>query len=132
MDDNLKLLVLDLGEHPPASQADDTLGRALDTVAEYGVEVHQSSGRILVVDAPDLTQADLQEAVPAARLLPLDADIPDLFPPLDESETLFVAGLRISTSAGYRREKAAQKPGESPEEQLMFTAPCMPGGENNG
>ena len=132
MDDNLKLLVLDLGEFPTKTQPGGDVGLALDTVAMAGAHVRQSSGRLLVVDAPELDQTALQESVPGSRLLNLDDTVADLVPPLDESETLFLEGLRISSSAEYRQEKAQQTPGESPEEQLMFTAPCVPGGENNG
>ncbi|MFO7690291.1 MAG: hypothetical protein R6W83_07015 [Cryobacterium sp.] len=132
MNGNLKLIVLDLGEYPSETQPGGDVGRALDTVAQSGAQVRQSSGRLLVVDAPELNQTELQQSVPGAQLLSLHAPVADLVPPLDESETLFLEGLRISTSAAYRRDKARQTPGESPEEQLMFTAPCLPDGESNG
>lgn len=132
MDDNLKLLVLDLGEFPSEAQPGGDVGLALDTVAQTGAHVRQSSGRLLVVDAPELNQTELQESVPGSQLLNLDDQVADLVPPLDDSERLFLEGLRISSSAEYRQLKAQQIPGESPEEQLMFTAPCVPGGESNG
>ena len=132
MDDNLKLLVLDLGEFPSKARPGGDVGLALDTVAQTGAQVRQSSGRLLVIDAPELQQAELQQSVPGSQLLNLDAQVADLVPPLDESETLFLEGLRISSSAEYLQRKARQTPGESPEEQLMFTAPCLPGGEHNG
>lgn len=131
MDGNLKLLVLDLERFAAANESGPDVAQALDNVAQSGAQVRLSSGRILVVEAPELTEYDVQESVPGARLMPLDAEIADLEPPLDESETLFLEAFRISSSAKYQREKALQVPGESPEEQLMFTAPCVPGGEGN-
>lgn len=127
MEGNLKLLVLDLKDFTPPTA--DGLARALDSVADTGTRVRQSSGRILLVDSPEQDEARLGEDLPGARVLPLDADVPELTPPLDESETLFLDALRIRSSAGYQRQKAGQKAGESPEEQLMFTASCVPGGE---
>lgn len=130
MDGNLKLLVLDLKD--AATLERDGLARALDSVADTGTRVHESSGRILVVDSPDPHDSRLGDQLPGARLLPLDADVPELDTPLDDGEALFLDALRIRASAGYQRQKASQKAGESPEEQLMFTASCVRDGESDG
>lgn len=132
MESNAKFLVLDVGHDKPRPGDRTAVARALDSVVSSGATFRHSSGRIVVVEASDAQAERLTAEIPGARLVPFDADVSALIPDLDTSELLFLEAVRIRNSATYQQEKAGQTPGDSPEEQLMFTAPCIPGGESNG
>ncbi|KGJ77535.1 hypothetical protein GY21_07470 [Cryobacterium roopkundense] len=132
MESNVRLLILDLGQQRPESGATSSVGRALDSVLASGATFRHSSGRIVVVEVAGDQASRLTGDLPGARVVPLDANVSELIPDLDTNELLFLEAVRIRHSAAYQAEKAQQKPGESPEEQLMFTAPCIPGGQSNG
>jgi len=127
-----KLLILDVGAKPSVPGARSATARALDSIRAAGVVFRHSSGRIVIVEASSEQQARLRADLPEAQLLPVDTDVAALVPDLDTSELLFLEAFRIRNSAAYQNEKTRQIPGESPEEQLMFTAPCIPGGQSNG
>jgi hypothetical protein len=129
MDGQLKLLILER----PARARDRRLGGGIDRIktlnelTSLGAKIrHDSGGRLLVVDTTSVDEATLQERLSGARLVPIDADVRDSIQALDESESLFLDALKIRTSPEYRAAKERQKPGESPEEKALFTAPCSP------
>jgi len=132
MESNVRLLILDGGTGQSEPGTKSSVGRALDSVLASGATFRHSSGRIVVVEASGEQEARLRQDIPGARLVSLDTNVSELIPDLDTSELLFLEAVRIRNSASYQEEKAQQKPGESPEEQLMFTAPCIPGGQSNG
>ncbi|SPH24053.1 hypothetical protein DEA8626_03101 [Defluviimonas aquaemixtae] len=87
--------------------------------------VHDSGARLMVIDAPD-DAARLRERLPAgAQLLPVDKIPAALIRESDPHEALFVRALKLRQTRAYQEAKAAQVPGESPEEQHIFSAPCM-------
>ncbi len=107
--------------------------RALDALKARGGAVrHDSGGRLVVVEGPqegeEQATASLREAaVEGASLVPLTEGVEAMISDLTPNERLFLEAVKIRNSPGYREMKARQKPGESPEEQAMFTAPCRPG-----
>ena len=82
--------------------------------------VHDSGAGLMVIEAPE-DQKGLAERLPAgARLV-----TGDVATGADERDMLFARALMRRMSKEYRKLKAAQTPGESPEEQQMFSAPCV-------
>lgn len=101
--------------------------RTLNDIVSLGGKVRHDSGeRLIVIDTAGLDEGVLQERLTGARLVSLDEDIEALVPDLGDHEELFLEALRIRTSSSYRRMKKRQKPGESPEEKELFSAPCTP------
>jgi len=132
MDNNSKLLVLDVAHEKPERGQRSAVADALDSVMASGATFRHSSGRLVELDVSGPQEARITQDLPGARVVPLDTDVSTLIPDLDTNELLFLEAVRIRNSAAYREEKARQTPGDSPEEQLMFTAPCIPGGEFHG
>lgn len=101
--------------------------RAMKEVQASGKVRHDSGGRLLVIDSYDDDRI-LESLPPGSRIVSIDerlADsMSDLAIDLDSSESLFLEALQIRSSERFREAKARQKPGETPEEQLMFTTPC--------
>jgi hypothetical protein len=127
MEDSLRLLILEAARRTQDPRLGVGIGRVkvLKEVSSLGGKVlHDSGGRLIVINTSEMDEA-LFARIPGARLVPLDASVKDLVQDLDENESLFVEALRIRTSPRYRDLKARQKPGETPEEQALFTAPCI-------
>jgi hypothetical protein len=130
LEPDLKLLVL---ARPARSQ--DRVGSELDRVKALtdikssGAKIrHDSGGRLVVIDVSGVDEEVLSERLAGVRVVPLADDLTESIPDLDTNESLFLEALRIRTSPDYRELKSRQVPGESPEEQEMFSAPCMPEG----
>jgi hypothetical protein len=126
-----RLLILEgsLRSAPDRPGGNTERRRVLGTVAAAGARVrHDSGGRLLVIETSDRADETLRRTLPGATIVPLTADVADRVPDLDPSDSLFVQALAIRQSPAYRRQKERRKPGESPEERLLFTAPCMPEG----
>lgn len=104
--------------------------RVLEEMVATGATVrHDSGGRLLVVEISDADADTLRKKPGLVDVAPLDEgavrqalQVPDL----DEQDTLFLRALAIRTSPDYRERKRLRVPGESPEEQLLVTAPCTP------
>jgi hypothetical protein len=123
MDEDLGLLVIESGEEQEPSGLARV--RAIRAVEQAGGKVrHDSGGRLLLVERAGLDEEALREAAPGARLEPADAERPAPDRELDANDTLFLQAVRVRASRGYQEMKRRQVPGESPEEQLMFSAPC--------
>ena len=104
--------------------------RVLSAVAAAGATVrHDSGGRLMVIDASDETAEALGREVPGVRVVSVDEDVLARLPDLDQSDVLFARALAIRNSAAYRERKSRMTPGETPEEQLLLTAPCTPEAE---
>jgi hypothetical protein len=100
--------------------------RALGALAEAGIKVrHDSGGRLLIVDASEETMSGLRDRVPDVDVVPLD-EVVDQVGALDAQDALFLQALRLRMSADYQSVKSELTPGETPEEQLLRTAPCTP------
>ena len=127
MEDSLGLLILEAVRRTQDQRLGVGIGRVkvLKEVLSLGGKVlHDSGGRVIVINTTKMDEA-LFARIPGARLVPLDANVKDLVPDLDENKSLFVEALRIRASPRYRDLKARQKPGETPEEQALLTAPCI-------
>ena len=128
MEESLRLLILEAVQRPKDKRLGGGIDRVkvLNEVASRGGKVrHDSGGRVVVINTADMDEAALTR-VAGARLVPLDANVRDLLPDLDDNESLFVEALRIRMSPRYRDLKARQRPGETPEEQALLSAPCIP------
>lgn len=116
----------------PESGADRTGGgierrRALSALAEAGIKVrHDSGGRLLVVDASEETVRGLRDTAPDLEVVSLDDEVVDRVGALDAQDDLFARALRLRRSARYREVKSRITPGETPEDQLLRSAPCTP------
>lgn len=128
MDDDERVLVLPeqpRGVNPMVAGVDRR--RALRALAEAQVKVrHDSGGRVLIVDADEEALKVLRETLPDVELLPLDVAATERVEKLDPQDALFVEALRVRLSSKYQEIKRGLKPGETPEEQLLFTASCTP------
>jgi hypothetical protein len=93
---------------------------------QLGVKViHDSGARLMVVDAPE-DEKLLDDLLPSGtQLLSPDKAPTELVRNGDEHEMLFARALKLRHSKRYRELKAAQVPGESPEEKEIFSATCM-------
>lgn len=101
--------------------------KALQLLAESGVKVTaDGGGRLLVVEASDAAASRINEQIPGATILDLEEGFDERLGELDEQDALFAKALAIQVSPEYREQKARQEPGETPEEQLLFSAPCVP------
>lgn len=127
MDSDTRLLIIeDQGrdERGPLGRGIER-ERVLSAIATTGATVrHDSGGRLLVIETSDEADAVLQRELPGARILPVDEDVLRRVPDLDPSDDLFARALAIRYSSEYRERKSRLKPGETPEEQLLITAPC--------
>lgn len=129
MDDDAKLLILT--EEPLREPGRPGGGverrRALRILAEAGVKVKEDGGgRLLVIDASDAAAKDLEELLPGAKVVALEPGVADRIGELDAQDALFAAALDIRLSPDYLELKRTQKPGETPEEQLLFSGSCIP------
>jgi len=124
--------VFDIAHEQPERGQRSVMADALDSVLSSGATFRHSSGRLVLLDVSGPQEARLTQDLPGARVVSLDTDVSALIPDLDTGELLFLEAVRIRNSAEYQEKKARQTPGDSPEERLMFTAPCIPGGEFHG
>lgn len=101
--------------------------RALERLAEAGIKVSSDGGgRLLVVEASDAAIRRIEEAVSGAKVLDLDEGFDERLGDVDEQDSLFAQALALRVSPEYREMKARQEPGETPEEQLLLSGPCVP------
>lgn len=101
--------------------------RLLGALTDAGIKVrHDSGGRLLVVDASEKAVKAAQKSGPAFDAVPLDGELSTRTGDLNAQDTLFLAALQLRLSPDYQRRKSEMTPGESPEEQLLRTAPCTP------
>ena len=128
MEKKLKLLVLE----GKKSRKDRALGfridriKALNSITESGAKVSlDSGGRLIVVEVPEKTDSVIKKSLPGSRLLAVNSALKDEIQDLDENESLFLDALRIRNSKSYIDAKKKRKPGQSPEEKLMFSASCV-------
>lgn len=129
MERDLKLLILEGAARPRGRWLGGGIDRikALNEISSLGAKIrHESGGRLIVVDTSGIDETTIEKRLSGARLVPLDADVKDSIQDLDENESLFLDALRIRTSPDYRAAKDRQRPGETPEEREMLSAPCMP------
>lgn len=86
--------------------------------------VHDSGARLLVIEAPD-DPIRLGERLPSgAQLLAADKIPAALVRDSGPHEALFLRAVKLRQTKAYREAKAAQVPGESPEEKEIYSAPC--------
>ena len=103
--------------------------RVLSAVAAAGATVrHDSGGRLFVIETSDEAAEVLGRELPGVRVVAVDGDVLGRLPDLDQSDALFAQALAIRYSPAYRERKSRMTPGETPEEQLLLTAPCTPEG----
>ncbi len=87
--------------------------------------VHDSGSRFMVVGVPDDEKGLKDRLPPGTELLSPDKVSPEVAGEDDGQELLFLNALQLRQSKKYREMKAGQTPGESPEEQEIYSAPCM-------
>lgn len=101
--------------------------RALKRLTESGVKVSaDSGGRLLVVEASDAAVREIEQTVPGVKILDLQEGFDERLGEVDEQDALFAQALAIRVSPEYREMKAQQEPGETPEEKLLLSGPCVP------
>ena len=101
--------------------------QVLNALKESGVRVqHDSGGRLLVIEATERTEEVLRRRMKDVKIVSLEDDIEDSIRDLDPQDALFARALVLRYSPAYREMKARQKPGETPEEQLLVSGPCTP------
>jgi hypothetical protein len=123
-----RLLVLDQEQAPKGEAFGMRLLRAnaLNALAAVGARViHDSGGRMLVVEIPERAEATLGERLPGVRVEALETEPERIGAALDQSERLFLAALKIRTSPAYREAKRLRVPGEAPEEILLRSGSCV-------
>lgn len=93
---------------------------------QLGVKViHDSGHRLMVIEAPDDLK-EIEGRLPGGtELISPDKASPKMARKEDEHDLLFAKALKLRQSKAYRELKAGQTPGESPEEQEIFSATCM-------
>jgi hypothetical protein len=129
MTNGTRLLLLEGEPHRKAGHLADGLRRSevLNALKESGVRVqHDSGGRLLVVETTERTEEVLRRRMKGVKIVPLEGDIEESIGDLDPQDALFVRALVLRNSPAYREMKARQKPGETPEEQLLVSGPCTP------
>ncbi|MEO8219727.1 MAG: hypothetical protein ABI563_02930 [Specibacter sp.] len=128
MDNETQVIILP-EPRPGASRPESGIERLrlLGVLADAGVKVrHDSGGRLLVVDASDQAVKAAQESGPDFDSVPLDGELTQRVGDLNAQDALFLQALQLRLSPEYQRRKSEMTPGESPEEQLLRTAPCTP------
>lgn len=128
MNDDTRLLIL-----PEELTAQGRLGggierkRVLRSLAEAGVHVSEDSGgRLLVIEGGDDVVRALEERIPGVRIARVEEGVSGLVGEVDAQDALFVRALDIRLSADYLELKRNQKPGGTPEEQMLLSGPCIP------
>jgi hypothetical protein len=93
--------------------------------AEGGKIIHDSGGRIIVVET-DGSEEKIRGKLPqGAALVSPEEDARSRFTELDPSESIFLDALNIRSSSNYRTAKRLRKPpGEEPEERKLLSASC--------
>jgi len=101
--------------------------RLLSALSSAGVKVrHDSGGGLLVVEIANENQESALRKYSGLKVLPLDENVGDRLSEIDEQDALFVRALAIRANPKYREAKRRRVPGETPEEQLLLSAPCTP------
>lgn len=101
--------------------------RLLGALSSAGVKVrHDSGGGLLVVEIVNEKQEAALRKYGGLEVLPFDENVGDRVGEIDEQDALFVRALAIRANPKYREAKRRRVPGETPEEQLLLSAPCTP------
>lgn len=91
--------------------------------------LHDSGGHFMVIDLQDtsekLTKRMTERLPEGVRLISADKAPKTLSSETEAHEALFVRAIAMRTSNDFRNRKAAQSPGDSPEEEHIYSAPCM-------
>lgn len=100
--------------------------KCLNKIKPLGARVvHDSSGRVVVIEAHDKKQVE-KNLPKGATLVDISKKFSGTLKNMDESETLFLSALEKRYSKKYRTMKDSQIPGESQEEIEFFSAPHTP------
>ncbi|MHA2423925.1 MAG: hypothetical protein ACXAEF_04005 [Candidatus Thorarchaeota archaeon] len=128
MEENRKLLILKEEEPLKGRRLGFKIDRrkALKAISSSGAKViHDSGGRLIVIEVPEEAEEKLDELLPEVRIESVDSDVRDSITDLDSTESLFLEALKIRTSKSYREAKKLRKVGDTPEERDLVSGPCI-------
>ena len=101
--------------------------RVTNAVKAAGAKIRHSAGRIFLLDTRENDEEIRRNLPEGTRLLPTDREIDTTLTDLEPSELLLLDAIRLLESPEYRAEKQRSRPGETPEEQELFSGPCVEG-----
>ena len=127
MDKYLKLLVL-TSKNVSKDQLGFRIGRikTINSLTELGAKIrHDSGGRLIIIEISKEVENAIEKSISGARVIPVDSDMKDEISGLSSDELLFLSALKMRASKKYRSAKKSQKPGDSLEEQKLFSGSCV-------
>jgi hypothetical protein len=127
MEKNQKLLFLkdkDLTKDPLSFRRIRV--NTINALSPLGAKVrHDSGGRLIIIEIPEEAEETLAKNIPTVQVVPITEDMKVEIPDLNPDELLFLEALKKRYSKKFRDDKKKRKPGESPEEKQLFSAPCI-------